>query len=71
MVKKLLTCASTHQGLKPIQVMFYLTLIDLQPLFIFKYQVDKDKYVNFLIPINQTNLFNIGLPVKRSIKVLG
>ena len=54
MVKKLLTCAST-KGLKPIQVMLWSTFIDWQHPFIFKYQVDKDKYVKFLIPIYQTN----------------
>ena len=51
--------------------MFWSTFIDLQHPFIFKYQFDKDKYVMFFIPIHQTNLFNIRLPVKRSIQVLG
>ena len=44
--------------------MFLSIFNDLQYPFIFKYQVDKDKYVKFFIPIHQTNLFNIGLPVK-------
>ena len=34
----------------------------------FKYQVDKEKYVKFLIPIHKKKLFDIGLPVERSIK---
>ena len=51
--------------------MFLSIFNDLQYPFIFKYLVDKDKYVKFHIPINQTNLFIIGLPMKRSFKVLG
>ena len=34
--------------------------IALQHPFMFKYQVYNNKYVKFLIPINQTNLFSIG-----------
>ena len=48
--------------------MFWSTFLDLQHPFNFKYQVDKAKYVKFLIPIHQTNLFNIGLPVKGQFK---
>ena len=35
--------------------MFWSTGIALQHPFMFKYQVDEDKYVNFLIPIHQSN----------------
>ena len=54
-------------GLKQMQNMFWSTFPNLQHPFIFKYQIDKDKYVNFHIPIHETYLFNIGLPVKRTI----
>ena len=40
-------------------------------MFLFKYQVDKDKYVKFLIQIHQTKLFEIILPVEKSIWFLG
>ena len=45
--------------------MFWSTLIALPHTFMFKYQVDNNKYVKFFIPIHQPNLFNIGLPVSR------
>ena len=45
--------------------MFWSTFIALQQPFMFKYQVDKDTYVKFLIQIHQTNLLNTGIPVQR------
>ena len=71
MVKKSLTCASTHWGLNQYSLCFGQLVISWQYLIVFKYQVDKDKYVKFLIRIHQTKLFEIGLPVERSIWFLG
>ena len=47
--------------------MFWSTFISLQHLFMFKYQFDTEKYVKFLIIMHKTKLFDIGLPVERSI----
>ena len=44
--------------------MFGSVFIALQHSFMFKYQVDKEKYVKFLIPIHK-KIFNIGLPIER------
>ena len=33
----------------------------------FKYQDDNKKYVKFILSIHQTELFNIGLSVEKSI----
>ena len=45
--------------------------ISLPHACMFKYQVDNTNYVKFPLPIHQTDLFNICLPVHRSIKFFG
>ena len=64
---KVITMCIYPETLKPILVVFWSTFIALQHLFMFKYQVDKEIYEQFLIQINQINVWYIGLHVKRSI----
>ena len=44
--------------------------IPLQHSLVFKYQVDKEKYVTFLIPVYERKKLNVFLPVERSIHFL-
>ena len=55
------------EALKPMQVMVRSTFIVLQNPFVFKDQVNKEKYEKFLNPIHQRNVLYIGLPVEKSI----
>ena len=50
--------------------MFWSTLIALQNSFMFKYKVDKGKYVKFLIPTYQKKLLNNGVLVENNLDFL-
>ena len=52
------------EALQRIQVMIWSTFVALQHLFMFQYQIKKEKYEKFLIQINQKKYYTFACLLK-------